>query len=104
MLKRLFTLLFGSETPKEPEPETLRKRVQRLEIDFAEQQERQEAVWARMRKVEGFVHGHRGADARHPQRLRRDHSEETIDEFRDRMAREGRLKATMNGESHGEPN
>jgi len=98
MLHTLLTWFRKPEPPREPEPPVLRKRVERLEIELEECVSKLEAVWARQRKVEGTVHGMRGADRRHPQRV---NGEETLDEYRDRMAREGRLRAS--GEtSHGE--
>lgn len=92
MLTRLLTLFRKPEPPPATEPAPMRKRVERLEIEVEELVSKLEAVWARQRKVEGTVHGMRGADRRHPQRV---NQEETLDEFRDRMRREGRLTATQ---------
>jgi len=91
-MKWLLTLFQKREAPPAPEPPQLRKRVERLEIEVEELVSKLEAVWARQRKVEGTVHGMRGANARHPSRVQ--DINETLEEFRDRMSREGRLHAT----------
>jgi len=88
----------GSKPEVVPEP--LAKRVVRLEIELEELRALVEATWARQRKVEGAVHGMRGANARHPSRGGA--ADETIEEFRDRMIREGRLSAARGVEQHGE--
>lgn len=97
MLKWLLTSFRRVDPPSAPEPAPLRKRVERLEIEIEELVSKLEAVWARQRKVEGTVHGMRGADRRHPQRV---NGEETLQEFRDRMAREGRLSAARMENQH----
>jgi hypothetical protein len=86
-------------TPK-PTDEPLRARVVRLEIEAEELRSLVQAVWARQRKVEGTVHGMRGANNRWPSRV--NNSEESLEEYRDRMQREGRLGGARAGENHGE--
>jgi len=100
MRKRLLTWLLGCD-PSESvcDPRTA-KRIVRLEIELEQLREIVEATWARQRKVEGAVHGMRGANARHPSRL--NNLDESIDEFRERMAREGRLVAARGETQHGE--
>lgn len=96
MLSKLLTLFKKSETPPEPVPVPLQKRVVRLEIELEELRALVEATWARQRKVEGAVHGMRGASRRHPS-----HEGETLDEFRARMIVNGRAapsSETQNGE------
>lgn len=100
MLKRLLTLFRPADTPPTPEPPRMQQRVQRLEIEVEDLVSKLEAVWARQRKVEGTVHGMRGANARHPSRLA--NADESLEEFRDRMAREGRLVASRGDTQHGE--
>lgn len=100
MFKWLLTMVRKPEPQREPEPPTLRKRVERLEIDLEEAVSKLEAVWARQRKVEGAVHGMRGANARHPSRL--DQVEETLEQYRDRMAAEGRLPVARGADSNGD--
>jgi hypothetical protein len=78
----------------------MQQRVQRLEIEVEDLVSKIEAVWARQRKVEGTVHGMRGANARHPSRL--GNADESLEEFRDRMLREGRLTAAHGDNKHGE--
>lgn len=86
------------ETPPEVVPERLSATVNRLVIEVEELRLMCEATWARQRKVEGAVHGMRGASRRWPQSGTDD---ESIEEFRDRMVREGRLQATRGGNSNG---
>jgi len=78
----------------------MQQRVQRLEIEVEDLVSKLEAVWARQRKVEGTVHGMRGANARHPSRIQ--NVDESLEEFRDRMLREGRLSAARVESQHGE--
>lgn len=99
MLKRWLTKTLGLDPPQEVCDPRTSKRIQRLEIEIEELRALVEATWARQRKVEGTVHGMRGASRRHPQR---DAVDETIDEFRDRMLREGRLTAARAENQHGE--
>jgi len=98
-MKWLLTRRRKPETPTPPEQPTLNKRVVRLEIEIEELRALVEATWARQRKVEGTVHGMRGANRRHPGRVPDD---ETIDEFRERMIREGRMCATKGATTDGE--
>jgi len=76
------------ETPAEAVPERLSTTVQRLVIEVEELRLLVEQTWARQRKVEGAVHGMRGRDAR----WGKGPDGESIDDFRDRMVREGRLR------------
>lgn len=96
----LLTWLLGCD-PKDSvcDPRTA-KRIVRLETELEELREIVEATWARQRKVEGTVHGMRGANARHPSRL--SGLDETLEEYRDRMLREGRLTAARGDSKHGE--
>jgi len=100
MLKRLLTVFRAPDPPPAPEPPGVRKRVERLEIEVEELVSKLEAVWARQRKVEGTVHGMRGANARHPSRL--GNADESLEDFRDRMLREGRLLTSRGDSQHGE--
>jgi len=98
-MRKWLTRLFKRETaPAVVEP-SVAKRVVRLEIELEELRALVEATWARQRKVEGAVHGMRGASRRHPQR---DAVDETLEEFRDRMVREGRMRAQSGEQQHGE--
>jgi len=87
------------EAAPPPDEPRLSARVSRLEIEVEDLRTLVEATWARQRKVEGAVHGMRGASRRHPQR---DGVDETIEEFRERMLREGRLRAQSGESQHGE--
>jgi hypothetical protein len=100
MRDRILTWLLGCD-PRDSvcDPRTA-KRIVRLENEIEELRTLVEATWARQRKVEGTVHGMRGANARHPSRLT--HAEESLEEFRDRMLREGRLTAARSENSHGD--
>lgn len=100
MVKRLLTLFRKPEPPREPEPPAVRKRVERLEIEVEELVSKLEAVWARQRKVEGTVHGMRGANARHPSRVAG--QVETLEEFRDRMLAQGRIRGSLESNEHGD--
>lgn len=92
MLKWLLTLGKKPDPVPESVPESVREKVNRLEIDLEELRGLVQAVWARQRKVEGAVHGMRGASRRWPGRA--DTDDETLEEYRDRMVREGRMRAT----------
>lgn len=97
----LLTWLNGGEPPKEVCDPRTAKRIVRLEMELEELRSLVEATWARQRKVEGTVHGMRGANARHPSRL--SSADETLQEFRDRMQREGLLRAAPQERSqHGD--
>jgi len=100
MRKWLLTLILGVD-PRESvcDPRTA-KRISRLEIETEELRTIVEATWARQRKVEGTVHGMRGANARHPSRI--GSAQETLEEYRERMLREGRLVASRGDSQHGE--
>lgn len=99
MLRSWLTKVFRREaSPEVCDPRTS-KRIARLEIEIEEVRSLVEATWARQRKVEGTVHGMRGASRRHPQR---ELGDETLEEFRDRMAREGRLSVARGESQHGE--
>lgn len=98
-MRKWLTWLFKSETPPEAAQPSVAKRVVRLEIELEELRALVEATWARQRKVEGAVHGMRGASRRHPQR---DSVDETLEEFRERMIREGRMRAHHGESEHGD--
>ena len=98
MWKWLLTRAKKPETPAEAVPESVRERVTRLEIDLQEVQALCQAVWARQRKVEGAVHGARGAANRWPGSTAGD---ETLDQYRDRMAASGRLGHLPRGVNDG---
>jgi len=100
MLKRLLTLFRRPDPPAAPPAPRIEARVSRLEIEIEDLVSKLEAVWARQRKVEGTVHGMRGANARHPSRL--NNLDETLEQYRERMLREGRLVASRGDTQHGE--
>jgi len=75
----------------------VRKAVSRLEIDVEVLRDEIEALKGAHRKLCGAVYGRLGADARHPQRAGRVGEDETLDEFRERMRREGRMRPTTEG-------
>lgn len=95
MWKWLLTGAKKRETPEEVPSERVSIRVARLEIEVEELRTLVEATWARQRKVEGAVHGARGASKRWPQRAGDD---ESFEEFRERMVREGRMRASATQE------
>jgi len=76
-----FTRQKKSETPAEPENPRVSARVARLEIELEELRTLVEATWARQRKVEGAVHGMRGAARRWPQEAS---GQESFEQFRER--------------------
>lgn len=100
MLKYLLTLLRNRDPHSQAKEVSLAKRVLRLEMEMEELRTMVEATWARQRKVEGTVHGMRGANARHPSRL--SGATETLEEFRERMISEGRIHAHHGDTPHGE--
>ena len=74
------------------------KRITRLEIEVEELRTLIEATWSRQRRVEGAVHGMRGGGRPAANRG----SDESFDEFRDRMLREGRVRGVPTGENNRE--
>lgn len=89
MLKWVLTRLFGPDPRELRWAKAMQERVQRIEIAIGEQHALLQAVWSRQRKVEGAVHGMRGAK----NRWHKSADNETLDEFRERMAREGLLRS-----------
>lgn len=95
----LLTWLLGRDSADMVCDPRTAKRIVRLEMEVEELRALVEQTWARQRKVEGTVHGMRGANARHPSRISA--ADETLQEFRDRMLREGRLRAVPVESEHG---
>lgn len=101
MLRWLLTRSKKRDPQPEQEPPTVRARVQRLEITLSELEEYVEQLRGQHAKLRSAFYGHIGAEARNKLRPGGDPSTETLDEFRERMRREGRLFAVPESQ-HGE--
>jgi len=99
---KVLTWLFRRDPPAQPEPLRHGQRIARLEIELEDQRTLLDAIWARQRKVEGAVHGMRGASSRWPGRGKGDTADESLEDFRDRMRREGRMGPTVTTEVSNE--
>jgi len=77
-----FTKRNKSETPFRSLNKQDRELMERLVIENGALAARQDALWARMRRLEGSIHGLRGG-GRPPRG--RDTSDETFEEFRARV-------------------
>lgn len=99
--------LLQGRKKRDPEPEqvppSVRARVQRLEIDLGELTEYVEQLRAHHAKLRQSFYGHIGAENRNKVRRGAHSDDETLDEFRERMRREGRLGAVQEStHDHGE--
>lgn len=86
----LLTRKRASEPPPDQVPASVRERVHRLEMDLQELTERFQLHQVAYQRFQGKVFGHLGAPARDAVRGSRS-STESLDEYRDRMLRSGRL-------------
>lgn len=102
MLKWLLTLFAKRDRAPEQVPPSIRERVHRLEIALEELTDYVDQQRAHHAKLRQAFYGHIGAENRNKLRGGSHSSDETLEEFRERMRREGRLGAraeNINGET-----